>query len=165
VVFTAIALVVAGSDIMLPWHPYAWLGFWAAGYEGNLVVTYVDPSAAREGVRLGEHIDLKGMPPPDRFSLQHLIMPSRSMPLPLTSGHTLTIAGQTIHRTAADNVTVVIEVLALLAYILIAAALVLLRPTPATWAFYVFSYGFCVFAAMPTRGRSPSRWSSRNSKA
>jgi hypothetical protein len=89
------------------------------------------------------------MAPQDRFALGRVVAPGRVMQLPLTSGRVVTLTAQTIPRSFADNVSNVIEVVAMLAYLILAAALVLLRPMPTTWAFYAFSYSFCIFAATP----------------
>lgn len=43
-------------------------------------------------------------------------------------------------RSVLDNVSGVIAVIAIDVYLLIAAALVLMRPGPVTWSFYVFSH-------------------------
>lgn len=146
VVLTAIAVTINGSDIALPWHPYGWFGLVP---QNGSTVREVAPFAARAGVRPGDTIDLRKMTPADRYSVVKPVVPGRVMKLPLTSGKVVTIVAEPFRRSVADNVTNVIEVLTTFAYIFIAAMLVLLRPAPATWAFYVFSYNFCIFAATP----------------
>ncbi|HLI95793.1 MAG TPA: hypothetical protein VKT72_06870 [Candidatus Baltobacteraceae bacterium] len=131
IVFTSIAIVINASDLTLPWHPYG-------SFTNSLSIS-----------RHSEQIDIRRMTPADRFALGRVTSIGRVISVPLTSGRVVTLVARPLNRTAADNITDIIEVLATLAYLLIAAALVLLRPAPATWAFYVFSYGFCLFAATP----------------
>lgn len=150
VALTLVALVIEGSDLMLPWHPYASFGFLMTP-QSKIVAVFPGTSPA---LHAGDTIDLSRMTPADRFifngaSVGRAVEPGRVLQLPLTSGRTVTLTAQTSHRTTVDNVSDVIEVLAMLSYLILAAALVLLRPTPATWAFYVFSYTFCTFAATP----------------
>lgn len=150
VALTLVAIVIEGSDLMLPWHPYASFGFLM---NPRFEVIAVFPSASG-ALHVGDRIDVSNMTPADRFifngsSVGRAATPGRVVRLPLTSGRIVTLTAQTTRRTVADNVSDVIEVLAMLAYLILAAALVLLRPTPATWAFYVFSYTFCTFAATP----------------
>lgn len=134
-----------GSDLALPWHPYASFGFLMGPRSAAVAV---DP-AASQALRPGDTIDLRRMPPEDRFILGRVVSPGRVLHLPLTSGRNVTLTAQTLARSVTDNVSNFIEVLAMLAYMMLAATLVLIRPTPSTWAFYVFSYPFCVFAATP----------------
>lgn len=142
---TLVAIASEASDLWLPWHPYGSFGI-LLGPRSTVVVT--DPRIARS-LRPGDTVDLSRMTPADRFVLSRVVEPGRAIRLPLTSGRIVTITAQTLERSVADNISDVVAVLAMLAYLVLAAALVLLRPTPATWAFYVFSLPFCVFAAMP----------------
>jgi len=146
VTLTVVAAIVTGSDLALPWHPYGWFGFLITN--GN-IVAMTTPTAG-DAVRNGDRIDLHRMSPEDRLRLTRSDPPGYVLNLPLVSGHTVTIAARPFLRSTADNVTDIIEVLATLAYIAIAAALVLLRPAPATWAFFGFSYSFCIYAATPS---------------
>ena len=145
VALAAVAFVITGSDLSLPWHPYGWFGFLVTN--GN-VVTMETPISGG-AVRDGDRIDLHRMTPEDRLRLTRSAPPGYVLTLPLISGHVVTIVARPYPRSLADNVTDIIEVLATLAYVAIAAALVLLRPAPATWAFFGFSYSFCTFAATP----------------
>lgn len=150
VALTLVAIVIEGSDLTLPWHPYGSFGF-VMGPRFEVVAIPPNSSA---GIRIGDTLDVSRMTPQDRFifnaaSVGRAVKPGRVVQLPLTSGRTVTLTAQALQRTTTDNVSDIVEVLAMLAYLLLAAALVLLRPTPATWAFYIFSYTFCTFAATP----------------
>lgn len=146
VALTAVACAITGSDLALPWHPYGWFGFLVTN--GN-VVTMATPIAGG-AIHDGDRIDLHRMSPEDRLRLTRSGPPGYVLKLPLISGRAVTVVARPYVRSLADNVTDIVEVLATLAYIVIAAALVLLRPAPATWAFFGFSYSFCIFAATPS---------------
>lgn len=151
VFLTLVALVVEGSDLALPWHPYGTFGFVmghgrASGRRTE--VTAILPGGSRT-LAVGDTIDVSSMTPADRFVLGRVVKPGRVIRLPLASGRVVTLTSRALPRSTADNVSDVVEVLAMLAYLVLAATLVLLRPTPGTWAFYAFSYTFCIFAATP----------------
>jgi len=135
------ALIYSAGDIVDPWLPWSSFGFTTdtAG-----VVTTVDAYAASHGLRAGDVVDLRKMTFADRTQLG--TAPSsyagRTIVLPLVSGRTVRLVAHPRPRSLADNVTDIASVLALITYTLVAAALVLLRPTPATWAFFLFSAGF-----------------------
>jgi hypothetical protein len=65
------------------------------------------------------------------------------MQLPLKTGKTVTVVARPRPRTPADNVTDLIACSALIFFILVAAALVLVRPSAVTWAFYLFAFSMC----------------------
>lgn len=142
VLFTALALIVNGGDILLPWHPFSTLGF-SSTFDGT--VTAVDPQTARAGLRPGDRIDVPRLSIADRMKVGYLTLAREGMAvrLPLTTGRSVTVTSHLWSRSFADNITDIFAVLSLALYIAVAALLVLLRPTPATWAFYVFSYWFC----------------------
>lgn len=145
-IFTAIAVLSTASDLALPWHPYGSFGFLMSP---RATVIAALPGTATTRLHPGETIDVARMTPEARFKLGRVVKPGTTILVPLSSGRTLTFTATSYPRTLLDNVTNFLEVLAMLAYILIAASLVLLRPMPSTWAFYVFSYPFCTFAATP----------------
>ncbi len=146
ILFTASVVVATVlSDLFIPWHPYAAFDF-SASRSGE--VTWAGGNAQHAGLRAGDRIDVARLTPAQRvkfFAAPGYILADagQAMQLPVEPGRTVTVTAQTRPRTLADNVTDVIECLALLLYIVIAAALVLLRPSPVTWAFYGFSYSFC----------------------
>ncbi|HEX3370819.1 MAG TPA: hypothetical protein VHS56_14665, partial [Candidatus Cybelea sp.] len=58
-------------------------------------------------------------------------------------GKTVTVVARPRPRTPADNVTDLIACSALIFFILVAATLVLVRPSAVTWAFYLFAFSMC----------------------
>lgn len=142
IALTAIPVATNAVELLLPWHPWASFGF-SADPVGN--VTAVDPVAARAGLRTGDRIALGRMPVADRWAVSatSVARDGRSMDLPLTSGKSVTLVAHPHPRTLVDNITDVLASLGTIFFILVAAALVLMRPSPVTWAFYVFSLSVC----------------------
>ncbi|HET7813145.1 MAG TPA: GAF domain-containing protein [Candidatus Baltobacteraceae bacterium] len=142
VVFTAYLVAFNGGDIFLPWHPFATFGFSA---DRTGLVTSASPEATRSGLHTGDRIDVKRMPPGDRERVGYFSgAPEGSiMRLPLRDGRTVTLTAHQYRRSFIDNASDIVAVIALIGYIVVAGVLVLLRPMPATWAFYVFSAFFC----------------------
>ncbi len=143
--FTAIAMLIAGPDLMLPWHPYSSFGL---GVDPHGTIKSVDPAASAAGLHVGDRVDLKRLQPLERARYMGVVPQGLVVRLPLASGRTITVRAHTQRRSTLDNVTDLFAVLALLAFIAVAAALVLLRPMPATWAFYGFAYSFCSYGAL-----------------
>lgn len=145
VVVTGYAVLTNGMDIALPWHPFATFGFTA---NAQARVTSVDAASARGGLHAGDRIDVSRLSPVERVNLLSFFTTApegRAVALPIFSAggdHYVRLVSHIRPRSLADNVTDVISVLALALYAIIAGALVLLRPLPATWAFFGFSLSF-----------------------
>ena len=137
------AVLQIAPDLILPFHPYGVLGFSTNSYG---TVSSVDKAAASRGLHVGDRLDGK------RASLrlaetgfgQDVVTypPGTTETVPLTSGKTLTLQSHALSRTLPNDVTNEIDVLAALAFVVIASLLVLVRPGTVTWAFYFFSYAF-----------------------
>jgi hypothetical protein len=142
VVFTALAMVSNGFDILLPWHPFSTYGF-SALPRGN--ITTVDAVARKSGLHAGDRIDVARASASDRFRIGFLsLAPEGSvMRVALVSGRIVSLTSHRYVRSTADNATDILAVVSLWIYIVIAALLVLLRPTPATWAFFFFAFSSC----------------------
>lgn len=158
VVFTLLACVMNGMDAAIPWHPWASFGFTATQ---NGIVTSVDRVSARSGLRTGDQVDMARLPPSKRIYVSALtVAPDGSqLALPIrTNGpdRLVRLSSHARTRTAADNITDIVEVVCLWAFILLAAALVLLRPTPVTWAFYIFSFVHCTTGTLDLEYLSPA---------
>lgn len=153
VILVAIALVADGSDVILPWHPFATYGFSSSPLG---LVTSVDADAARAGLHVGDQIEMKSLQPEQRAHIG-FISPApdgSALRLPLASGRVVTVVSQAYPRTLADNITDVLGTAGTFGFIIIAASLVLLRPSPTTWAFFAFAFkvtlgGVLVFEYAP----------------
>ena len=142
IALTAIPVAMTGVEMLLPWHPWATFGF-AANPSG--AVTDVDSHAAAAGLRVGDRIALQRMPAGDRWmvSASSVGRDGRVMQLPLTNGKTVTVVAHPRPRTLVDNITDELACMALIFFILVAATLVLVRPSAVTWAFYAFAFSMC----------------------
>lgn len=142
VVFTAYLVAFNGADILLPWHPFATFGF---SSDRTGLVTSAAPAATASGLRTGDRIDVARVTAADRLRLGYFSgAPEGSIiRLPLRDGRTLTLTSRPFRRSFVDNASDIVAVFAVAAYIILAGLLVLIRPMPATWAFFVFSAYFC----------------------
>src|SRR5579883_215480 len=142
IALTAIPVLTSAGDLALPWHPWASYGL---GVDQTGTVTAVDPVAARAGLRAGDRVILDQMAASDRWVLSStsIARDGRRLLVPLASGRTVMVVAHPHARSVIDNVTVIFAILGAILYILLAALLVLIRPSPVTWAFYVFSYAYC----------------------
>lgn len=143
VLVTAIVIVWASVDFSQLWHPR--LAFLSFSADSSGRITTVDPFAARSGLRVGDRIDEHRMSPEQQIRLFYPAANGEPIILPLTSGRSVTLHPQAIGRTTLSNAFLVPSVLAELVFIVIAAALVLLRPSAVSWAFYVFSFSLCFY--------------------
>lgn len=136
------ALTYSAADIIDPWHPWSTFGI-TADSAGDL--TTVDAYAQERGLNAGDVLDVARMSVADRGTVlgsNVAAKSGRTIDLPLRSGKHVKLVAHPHTRSAADNVTDIAATISLVAYILIAAALALLRPMPATWAFLIFSSAF-----------------------
>ncbi|MGB6987043.1 MAG: hypothetical protein WBD74_13815 [Candidatus Aquilonibacter sp.] len=154
-----IALTLAGAaefagDFALPWHPYGTFGF-TAGIGGRIDVVQPDSPAARAGLRAGDRVDVEAIGLHERRRLIYLSVapPGAQITLPVIEGtrrRTVTLVATPYPRTAAANITNTIETLERLAFLAIAMALVLLRPSLLTWSFFAIAManqpGFAPYA-------------------
>lgn len=154
VVLTAYLVALTGADILLPWHPFATFGFTA---DRTGLVTSVNPEAAASGLRAGDRIDVSRLPSAERLRIGFFsgAPEGAHIRLPLRNGQTVTLESRAFRRSFIDNASDVVAVLALAAYVILAGILVLLRPMPATWAFYVFSAFFCSSGTLAASYLSP----------
>lgn len=137
---TALALVEGGTDILLPWNASPEYGF-SSSPSG--AVTAVDATAGKAGLRVGDVIDITRLTPEQRTSFGAVtVARDPFVALPLLNGRTIVLPRHTNPRSTADNVTDVIAVLAGAIYIALAGALLLWRPSPVTWAFFIFAFDF-----------------------
>lgn len=143
--FTAVAMLMVAPDLVLPLHPFSSFGL---DVDPHGTVKSVDRVAQAAGLHVGDRVEIKKLRPLERAQYMGVVPQGSAIYLPLASGRTIFLRAHTHTRSALDNITDLFAVLALLTFIAIAAALVLLRPMPATWAFYGFAYTFCSYGAL-----------------
>ncbi len=143
-ILTAIALLMATPDIILPWHPTAEFGF---DVDATDTVLSVAPgsSAARAGIVVGDRFDMAATP----FASRTYVQPgvpntardgTRARFTIVHAGRSrdVELVGAVVPRSLADNITDLILIVSEFGLILISATLVLTRPSRMTWAFYFF---------------------------
>lgn len=137
---TFMTLAMSLPDVMLPWHPVSGFGYSANPRSGR--VTSVDRDARARGLRAGDVIDGSRMNSERRkryVAPLTLAPPGTVLELPLAGGRSVAVRSHTFPRSFADNATDLLLMAVLLTIALIAASLVLLRPAPATWAFFLYA--------------------------
>jgi membrane-associated protease RseP (regulator of RpoE activity) len=144
-------LAVSAVGLREIWHPTGTFGY---GTNVDGVVTGVSPGspADRAGIRVGDQLDEVAMTPQQRWDLiqiPEVESPGTTETLSLYhSGirRTVTIVSVAEPMTAANQTVIVLDVLAATLFIAIGAFIVLVRPEPATWGFFVFCAGYAPLA-------------------
>ena len=149
IVVIALALIVLGMflpDIRRAWQPTGNLAF---GVDPDNVVNYVDPEsdAGRAGLKVGDRIDAAATKPQFRLAafLQTTYAPGQTIPIVVVRDSqplTISLVSDPESEDAATKAIIIGRELELLLFVGIGAALVLLRPSIATWAFYLYCLGF-----------------------
>ena len=142
VLLSGYCLALALPDIALPWHPFSTYGYSARPGDGTVV--WVDASAAGAGLRVGDTIDTGQLTLADKMRLARFspLAPTGAVvQVPLTSGRSVTLTAHPYPRTLIDNIADVAQMFGYLAIVGIASMLLLMRPLPATWAFYFAAIG------------------------
>lgn len=128
------------------WRPPGTLGF-RADYDGRIVE--VDPQGvgARAGIAVGDRIDLPATP------MENRVYAAPLAPLPQAgTSTTLVIARRSTTRSVtlvapardlstAEKWSIIARIVAVMIFVIVGAALVLLRPSVVTWGFYLSCLG------------------------
>ncbi len=134
---------LAGLDVILPWHPFSSFGFDSTS-DGTITDVVDGMPAARAGLLPGDRIDVSQLSLHDRrFIGQLTVAPNgATVTYPIARGRStkeVTLTAAPRLRTLADNVTDLIACPFAVAFIVIAAVLLLLRPSVLTWSFFFFA--------------------------
>lgn len=153
IIVVALALVVLAQslpDIRRVWLPLGMFGI--SGTDPDQFITGIDESspAARAGLKVGDRIDVAATDPNYRYWLFSGTGPETPVPGEhLTFGiihgnqkRNVRMLSEPEGLTTTTKVLLLLRELALLLFVGIGAALVLLRPSIATWAFYFVCLGF-----------------------
>ncbi len=141
--FTALAGILAGVDVILPWHPFSSFGFDSTP-DGTITDVVAGMPAARAGLLPGDHIDVSQLSLHDRrFIGQLTVAPNgTTVTYPVTRGRAkreVTLTAVPRPRSLADNVSDLVACSFAVAFIVIAGILLLLRPSVLTWSFFLFA--------------------------
>ncbi len=141
---TALVFIPTGVDMALPWHPWSWYGFFVGGGAANVVTA--DDASRTQGLEVGDRL-LTPLPADvmTRARTYGFTLAPEGTPAVVRvlrsdgSVRTLRIVANTQPRDVWDNVSVEILNVSTWLFVGIAAALVLVRPRTATWAFLIFA--------------------------
>lgn len=150
IVVVVLALLMLGVDALSlrgMWHPRGVFGY---GTNVDGVVTGVDSGspANAAGIRVGDRLDESTMTPQQRWDLVQ-IPAVQSAGMSRTFGvirdgvkRSITLVSVAEPITLTDQVVILMSALGGLVFIGIGVAIVLLRPEPATWGFFLFCLGY-----------------------
>jgi hypothetical protein len=132
------------ADFSLPWNPYATFGF-SSSVDGRISKVEAGSQAAKAGLKEGDRIDVAalGLHARRRLTFATLSPPNLRITFPVMSGNTrrnVTLVSVAMQRTLFDNVSDIVETLERAAFLVIAAVLVLLRPSLLTWSFFLIAF-------------------------
>jgi hypothetical protein len=161
-VLTTLVLIVAMPDVVIPWHPLSVYGF-SCDLDGVIHNVVPGFAAADAGIVEGDTVDFAttGIAARSVITNRDSYVASLEPGNPLTflirhNGveRAVTLDARQQRRSLADNVTDIVLMASELFFALIGSALVLMRPSGMTWAFYVYSisnglYSIVAYTAMP----------------
>jgi hypothetical protein len=165
VALSLLVLVAGGLDLRRIWFPIGEFGYRP---NGDGVLTYVAHGlpAAKEGLQVGDTIDLQSTPAQFRFNASGdiTLIPGQSITFGLMHGGvrrivTLTATSQVNEQKEYLYVAYRIGVVGVaLLYIALGAALVLLQPSLMTWGFFLYCLGDTPFAFATALVLFPFPW-------
>ncbi|HXW77492.1 MAG TPA: hypothetical protein VEJ20_08790, partial [Candidatus Eremiobacteraceae bacterium] len=140
-------LSISTFNLKRIWQP---IGVYGYGTNIDGVVTGVDPGspAARAGIGVGDRLDETKMTPKELeelIQLPQVASPGITRTFDVLRGdtrRTVSITSEPEPMGASDVTGLVATWIGGLLFIGIGAAIVLLRPEPATWGFYLFCVGY-----------------------
>ena len=147
VVLALLMLGVDGLSVREMWHARGVFGY---GTNVDGVVTGVDRGSPADlaGIRVGDRLDESTMTPQQRWDLVQ-IPAVESAGMARTFGvvrdgveRSVTLVSVAEPISLASQAVTLMSALGALVFIVIGAAIVLLRPEPATWGFFVFCLGY-----------------------
>lgn len=133
--------------------------------EANGTVTAVVPnsSAADAGIRAGDQLDLDKLTPRERNELQFYKVPGTQLAVIVEragqKARNVALESRFVAAQPSDWLTIVAGVIVAAVFVGIATALVLLKPTRATWGFFLFACGYSIVQIGALQAILPSPWS------
>src|SRR5579862_2209139 len=145
---TALNLALNVPDLILPWHPWSSFGFNAPF--GHAIASVAPGSAAADaGIVAGDALDAATTDPDARRYLANAYgaapagMRARFGVIDRQGAHrAVTLVARVHERSLLDNLADIAQNLTYAVFLIVAAILVMLRPSALTWAF--FAYAQCV---------------------
>lgn len=164
---TTLVLALALPDAVIPWHPLSVYGF-SCDLDGVIHNVVPGFAAADAGIVEGDSVDFASTGIAARSVLVNRDAYAAAMspgnPLTFVIRHggierPVTLDARPQQRSSADNATDIILMASELFFVLIGSALVLMRPSGMTWAFYIYSlsnglYSIVAYTALPLELRA-----------
>ena len=134
-------------DLNEIWHP---IGVFGYGTNVDGVVTGVDPGSPADlaGMRVGDRVDQSAMSVQDRWDLVQIpAVESPGMSRTLWLYHQdvrrrVTLVSIAEQMGAANQFVVALNALGAMLFVILGAAILMLRPAAATWGFFFFCLGY-----------------------
>lgn len=163
VVLALLMLAVDALSLREIWHPHGVFGY---GTNVDGVVTGVDRGSPADaaGIRVGDRLDESTMTPQQRWDLVQ-IPAVESGGMSRTFGvirdgvrRTVTLVSVAEPITLTDQIVTLMSALGALVFIGIGVAIVMLRPEPATWGFFLFCLGYAPASEAVFNLAIPAPW-------
>jgi hypothetical protein len=147
IALTLFMLALDATTLIAMWHP---IGVFGYGTNVDGVVTGVDRASPADAadIQVGDRLDESTMTPQERWDLIQ-IPAVESAGMARTFGvfrsgvrRTVTLVSVAEPITLGDQFVIAMAALGGLVFIGIGAAIVLLKPDPATWGFFLFCIGY-----------------------
>jgi hypothetical protein len=166
IVVVILALLMLGVDALSLrsiWHPRGLFGY---GTNVDGVVTGVDRGSPADAadIRVGDRLDESTMTPQQRWDLIQIpAVDSAGMSRTFEVYHdgvrrTVTLVSTAEAITLTDQAVTLMSALGALVFIGIGVAIVLLRPDPATWGFFLFCIGYAPASQAEFNLAFPAPW-------
>jgi hypothetical protein len=142
--FLLLSAIVSAPDLRRTFgHPLGLLGI---SFDYNGAVPHVEPQAERSGVQIGDHIDLARATPDQRYGYISIGTPEayQRLQIPMLRGNVRYVATLTTYPESSDRIPMIWLRCAVQLFVWLIAAVVLLRkPSPATWGFFLLMSAGC----------------------
>lgn len=141
---SAFSILLWAPDLVRPFgHPLATVGF-TVGPSGQILTVDRGSPAERAGIRIGQRIDWQHIPVHSRILIAnsnfHNLHPKQRFPVRvITRDRAFTVVVESELESRADLMTILPRAFLQLVLLFAGIALVLLRPSKATWGFFIFS--------------------------
>jgi hypothetical protein len=137
-------LAVVLPSVARLWAPLGTFGY-AVDSDGRVTSVSAGLPADRAGLRPGDVFDLKSVPfELRRYAIGPLTrapLEGTSIELPVLGRHGISMTAVAETLSGPDKFSLVMRSLGALVFIVVGAGLVLLRPSPMTWGFYLYTIG------------------------
>lgn len=125
------------------WHPVGTFGV-SSDFAGRIVEVVPNSAGADAGIRVGDVVDLQRANPTARrwITSRPGVAPNSVIRVPLIRPHekivTVNLHARPQDFSFSEKLILVLRMLAAIIFVIVGSALVLMRPSPMTWGYYLF---------------------------